>query len=454
MTTPSQSAIMKGSLLSTTVTQQDSARPVCSDISESTPRVEISACLSVIRIYFPSSEKKSIDEFKGVKSRQDLLLLKPEQNKKLVEAIRREKQKLREERRKSTSSRFVRGCLNGVDTNFGKTISYIFNACTLRRTNTPNTIESAQGAQISFTRNLRNVEILNNVAQEVEQKNQIDVQAAFRGTHSLNGNTSASIATEFQRSNDDSAQQASLSISAGIIKDFVFGIDLSDQEIDQRLTQFRQDNNPRPLFNDFLSIRFSGDISYNRLGVFPNNESDACITDPAQPFCNRQNLETIRFSGTVSPYTPQLNGNFKLSKSQSRWQYAISPTIGIVHDRALNDNVVLATGEAISGGVTGLVAQMNASLSPDFMNNRWQLSTSAQIISAFDIAERRVSTFESTSREFTAQLNYALNDGGYIDQTTNNNIIPSISIQYTNGSDSLRQRAGREQLIIALTVLY
>ena len=191
------------------------------------------------------------------------------------------------------------------------------------------------------------------------------------------------------------------------------------------------------------------------MGVFGDEDSDECTANPNEPFCDRQTLETIRITGGVSPYFPSFNNViFDVNGSDEPWQIAISPTASVFYDTALNDNVLLPSGEAADGDVFGLVGQISASLSPGAFENRWQLAVSGQIIEALDRSSGRIATFDRTSREFTSTLSYALIDDAYIGQTQSNRIIPAIAIIYTNGSDSLRGRSSRETIRLAFTALY
>jgi len=358
----------------------------------------------------------------------------------LVEQIELGKERLLADRLNAGSSRFVRGCFNKNQSGILKSINKIFDSCTLRRTNSRNTIESAQGALFSFTRDLRN--------SDDDDRNTFEIAAAFRGTGGIDDKTSWTFATEYQRNNTENSEQANFNISTGIIRDFTFNDKLTKAELEALL----KTENLHNVRNKFYSFRTNLNVEYNRTGLFGSPNTEACMLDADQGFCGRQNLESLRVVGGVSPYFTFLNG-FS-SKGGQPWQWAVSPTGSVFYDTALNDNVVLPTGASVDGDVFGLVGGVSASLSPGILKNRWQLSASAQIIEALDRSVGRRDTFEQTSRQFTSTLSFALIDDAYVGQTQSNDIIPAIAVVYTNGSDSLRGRSGVETLRLALTLLY
>lgn len=369
----------------------------------------------------------------------------------LVKQIELRKERLIADRINAGSSRFVRGCFNKQQSGVFKTINEIFDSCTLRRTNSRNTVESSQGALFSFTRDLRN-------SDDEDDRNTFEIAAAFRGTGGIDGKTSWTFATEYQRNNTENSEQANFNISTGIIRDFTFNDKLTKAELN-RLATADGENLYKDIYgklykirNQFSSYRTNLNVEYNRTGLFGSPDTEACILDSNQGFCGRQNLESLRVVGGVSPYFTFLNG--VSSKGGQPWQWAISPTGSVFYDTALNDNVVLPTGATVDGDVFGLVGGVSASLSPRVLRNRWQLSASAQIVEALDRSEGRRDTFEQTSRQFTSTLSFALIDDAYVGQTQSNDIIPAIAVVYTNGSDSLRGRSGVETLRLALTLLY
>ena len=420
----------------------------CSKVSEwikSNNRFEIAACeIHVRRISITPAQFEKIP---GIKNAGDIKLTNKSINLETENALNQQItvaiEKLKKDRRNTKSNRFVRGCLN-ADSKDGS--FKLFDSCSIRRSNTPNTIGASQGAQLSFTRNLNASE------DNDEQKNVFNVALALRGTKGIDKNTSATFATEYQRNNSSDAEQDNLNAALGLLYDISSDVELTTAELLEKLIDGESRDS---ILNDYYSIRLSSDISYNRRGVFGDEDSQACLEMPTAEFCDRQNLETIRIVGNVSPYLPVLNGvsvNKQTGKGDFAW--SVSPVAGIFYDDALNDNVELESGNTVDGSVLGLTGGVSASLSPSVFNNRWQLGASAQIIEALDRSSGRVEDFEGTSRQFTSTLSYALIDEAYIGQTTSNHIIPAISLVYTNGSDSLRGRSSRQTLELALTILY
>lgn len=363
----------------------------------------------------------------------------------LVERIAIAVENLPKDRINSKSSRFIRGCLNADQQNgIGSLLASVFDSCSIRRSNTPNTRAASQPALISFARDLDAI--------DEDQENTFQIAAAFRGTKGLNADTALSFATEFQRNTAEGSEQSNLAVSLGAIYDVAPSAVKLRKDLQE---QADTDENPYAALNGFFSLRFSGELTYNRMGIFGDADSEPCMLTPDAEFCRRQDLESIRFVGNLSPYFDALNTvrvNKKVGDLALAW--AVSPVFGVFYDEALNDNVVLATGEPVDGSVFGVTAGVSASISPGVFRNRWQLSGSVQVIEALDRSTGRVENFDQTSTEFITALSYAFRDNSYVGQTNANQIVPAIAITYANGSDPLRGRTDRESLTISFSLLY
>lgn len=388
-------------------------------------------------------------EIPGLDSAADIkignLAITTDTDRVLAQAIERRLTEYRSDRLNSKSKRFVRGCFNSEgESGIGALFSDLFHSCSLRRSNTPNTKAASQPALISFTRDLD--------AEDGDQRDVFEVAAGFRATGGINGgDTAYSFATEFQRNTKEGSQQANFNLALGIVHDIYDAADLLDEAI---IAAGRDDANAFRLSDGYWSIRLSGELQFNTKGIFGDPDSEPCMMTPDAAFCGRQDMESIRLVGNISPYFDALNGVDYSSKGDPTLAWAVSPVFGLFYDEALNDDVVLASGETADGSVLGFSAGVSASVSPGIFKNRWQLSGSAKIIETLDRSTGRVEDFDQSSTELIASLSYAFRDGSYVGQSTTNNLVPAISVTYANGSDPLRGRDDRETLTIAFSVLY
>ena len=414
----------------------------------STEDFEINACLILTRAVLKNEDLLAvpgIENFEDIKFGNANITLKSQEV--LLTKLATSVEKFRVDRKNSKSRRFVRGCLNAdVSSGPANLLSEVFQSCSLRRSNTPNTRAASQPALFSFTRNFD--------GSEEDQENTFQIAAGFRATGGFNdGDSAYSIATEFQRNTTDGSEQANFNVSLGLIHDVASSIAvLSSTQVVEELRN--PELNPFSLIDGYGSLRFSGELQFNRAGIFGDSDSEPCMLMPSAAFCGRQDMESIRFVGNISPYFDKLNGVDINSKGEPTLAWAVSPVFGVFYDEALNGDVVLSNGEPSDGSVLGVTAGISASLSPGIFQNRWQLSGSAQIVEALDRSAGRVDNFESTSTEIMATLSYAYREGSYVGQSTANQLVPAIAITYANGSDPLRSRTERETLTIALTLLY
>lgn len=448
-----------------------SARKVCSILKDipnenaatEVENFELDACFIIVQELLTKEDTQSIE---GLSSIEDLrpgsLSISSSATSKLIKKIKNTKELFRKQRQNVSSKRFQRGCFNAEDQGtLLNALSDVFSNCALRRTNTPGSADAGRPAEFSFTRTLRSTTLANGTV--VEPASTFDINAAFNGSQTFGTNAAASFRTEYQRNTAQGQEQANFSIGLGGIFDVTTGASLTDDLL-FRLPDFDNEGSSFLGYqarNAFSSYRFAADLSYNRMGVFGSADSDACVADMTSPLCGRQNLETLRLTTTVVPYFDLLNGvlNNGPAKSSSdknipRLHWSVSPDFGLFFDDALNDDVVVASGDPVTGSVYGGRAGFSAAISPSVMKNRWRAEFSGHIIEAFERDAGRVTTFEKVSRQFDASLSFALRDNAYLEQTDTNFLIPAISITYTNGSDSLRGRSGRESVTVALSLFY
>lgn len=381
-----------------------------------------------------------IVKFDDIKS--DNTAITPATAAKLTDLVDNGLKQLQADRVDDSKKRFIRGCMNQS----GGILSKLFDECAVRKSNTPGSLAASEAALFSFTRDF------DANKENGKQKTFYSIASAFRGDRGIDGKTAMDFGIEYHRNNKIGKQQDNLNINLGLVRDIYAGYSTRDVA-NALINQVR----PANITSDYSSLRFEGGVSYNRKGIYGDPKSDPCQAMPDAKFCGKQILESARFTGFLSPYLSSLNSSTVVlidGKPQSSLTWAVSPTIGIFFDDALNSGVVLPTGDTVNGSVWGVTARVSAAVSPGLSKNRWQLAASGQITEAINRSAGRMETFEDTSRKFAASLSYALTDDAYIGQKKSNRIIPAVALVYTNGSDSLRGKKSQDTLELALTLLY
>ena len=362
----------------------------------------------------------------------------------LANLIEEKKATLRTQRNDISNRRFVKRCFNqtGTRPTYQNALNSVFDTCRLRASNTPGTVETNKPASFSYTLNR-------------DGDDSIAVQSAFRGGRTV-GDVILSVNADYERNNQQKKEQANLKTGLGL--SYVLA-----PSSEAALRRFNENPSPEALerfLNGFYSVELEFDVDYNRQGLFGDPTSTACGLDPTQLFCGRQNLESLRLTGSAAPYLPFLSGRLASSNDvENSWPWAISPVGQVFFDTALNDDVITPDGVTVTGDVFGLKGGFTAAITPGYLRNRIELSVSGHIIHALSRDAGRVSmddafNFEKTSRQFSASLQYALSDGAFVGQSSGNNIIPIISFTYTNGSDSLKGRRSQDTLVIGLGLEY
>lgn len=415
--------------------------PVCIDL---TNIAEISACKIVAQKVLKPIQLQAAD-VPGITSFDDISLINKNitagSGAKLSPLVLKGIEDLRKGRVDAKSDKFVRGCVN-ISPGF---LSELFDECSIRESNTPKTWAASQSAKLSFTRNFDANE------DNETQKSSVKIASAFKGSQGIDGRTAMTFGTEYNRNTTEGEKLDNLSISIGIVRDLFDNFNDTSDQVKDKLVEWDSST----IANDYTSVQFSGDFSYNRKGVYGDLKSDECVAMPNAKYCGKQILETGRFTGYFVPYFPKLNSVTVGEKNAPELAWSISPSLGFFVDDALNGDVELPMDKNVNGTVYGLVANVSAGISPGISKNRWRLSASGQIVEALKRSEGRVSTFEDTSRKFSTTLSYALADHAYVKQKkAKNNIVPAISLTYTNGSDSLIGKSSQDTLEVAFSLLY
>lgn len=340
---------------------------------------------------------------------------------------------LRKARQDIADKRFVKGCFFGSSDNsiFDSKISTF--KCSIRGSNDPNQIAASRPASVSYT--------INN-----DGDDSYAVAAATKVQTFVNPKLFSpgflTFSADWQKNNQQKKEQDNLSLGASFEFDQVFESPISRRTLDTE--------GAVAALEDFASAYYSFGLTYNRKGVFGDPTSDECEPDPTQPFCGKQDLESLRLLGQASPYLPQFE-----SKSTSSNYWVFSPSFSAFYDTALNDDFVSADGKKADGEVTGFAANAAFVLSPGWADrNRWEFALTGQYVEAVSRSKGRRADFEKTSRLFSASLNYALSSSSFVDQKSSNEIIPILSLTYTNGSDSLKARESQDTLVLGLSVKY
>lgn len=402
-----------------------------------------SSCFQTMRILLKDSDYYQNPRIPRPEDVRDInKLVSVDVAEELANLIEEKKAELRAQRNNASSKRFVKRCFNqsGEKPGYQHALNAVFDICRLRASNTPGTVETNKPASFAYTANR-------------DGADSIAVQSAFKGGRTV-GETILSASVDYQRNNQQKKEQANL--KTGLSVNYILA-----PSTEKALVQFKQNEITLDEFLDgFYSAELEFDVDYNRTGIFGDPETTLCQQDPAQPFCGRQNLESLRLTGSVAPFLPFLTGRlFDDNDADASWPWAISPVGEVFFDTALNNDVVTPDGNVINGDVFGVKGGFAAAIAPGYLKNRIEFSVSGHVIQTISRDPGRISTidaynFERVSRELSASIQYALSDGAFVGQASSNNVIPIISFTYTNGSNSLEGKQSQDTFVVGLGLEY
>jgi len=302
--------------------------------------------------------------------------------------------------------------------------------CSLRADNNTKKKENADPASFAYTAN-----------NDKDTNDSYAIMAALKIAIE-DKNKAYGLKSQWHKNNQQSKEQDNFNFGAS------FGITFSDvkSDFERWLAAGKPDNWNGNTYTHYLDF----DVVYNRKGIFGDNKADACVADPTLKACNRQNLETIRYSGSLSPWWSNWE-HVPTGENEPFWSF--SPTVSLFIDDALNGEVEKLDGTEVNGSVSGLMGNASFFFSPSMFNYRWGLTVSGQITEAVDRSEGRKEDFSGSSPLLSISLDYALGET-YVGQKDKNTFLPAIGVTYTNGADPLNGREDQDTLVLGFKLKY
>ncbi len=301
--------------------------------------------------------------------------------------------------------------------------------CTLRADNSSKKKENSDPASFAYTAN------------GGEGKDSYAIMAALNIAVESNNKTYG-LKTQWHKNNQQAKEQDNFTIGAS------YGLTFSDVTDDYKkwIAAGKPDNWNAKTSTHYLDF----DLAFNRKAIFGDTKQEACIADMTLKACNRQNLETLRLSGSLSPWW---NHWEHTPKSDNEGFWSFSPTFSFFVDDAFNGNVETLAGDTVNGTVSGGVANGSFFYSPSMFDYRWGLTMSGQITQSFSRSTGRTEDFPKSSPLLTFAIDYALGDT-YVGQKDKNTFLPSVGITYTNGADPLKGKEDQDTFVVGLKVKY
>lgn len=310
----------------------------------------------------------------------------------------------------------VQSCF-GPQNNFG---------CAIRADLDPKTLGGSQPASFSFTRN--------NAGRDYAV-----IQAALKLSYDL-GPAFLNLKGQWHQNTQQTKEQDNQLLGIGAT--------FSRSNVEAVYDRWVLDNTRS---TDYWAINTDLDLSFNRKATFGDAKAASCITNPAFVACNKQFLESARLSVVTAPFSSNYEEETGGAADRAYWVFA--PTFGAFMDSALNDDYVALNGKRANGIVAGLTASASVSVAPEVFKNQWEIVLSAQTIQAVQRDAGRIDDFQKTSNLFSASISYALGNS-FLGQKGERIWIPTLTLAYANGSDSLKGRADQDTLTLGLTVKY
>ena len=302
--------------------------------------------------------------------------------------------------------------------------------CTLRADNSSKKKENSDPASFAYTAN-----------NDDESDDSFAIMAALKIAIEDNNKTYG-LKTQWHKNNQQSKEQDNFTIGAS------YGLTFSNVTSD--FLKWVAAGKPASWETNTHTHYLDFDLAYNRKAIFGDEKADACVADMSLKACNRQNLETLRLSGSLSPWWSNWEHQPK-SENEAFWSFA--PTISVFVDEALNGNVETLSGKNVNGSVTGVMGNGSLFFSPSMFDYKWGLTLSGQLTQTVSRNEQRKEDFPESSPLFSVSLDYALG-GTYVGQKDKNTFLPAIGITYTNGADPLNGKEDQDTLVLGFKLKY
>lgn len=297
---------------------------------------------------------------------------------------------------------------------------------TLQAAQVPTDQPWTEPAKVSYTINTRGRD---SYSVDVAGRGVFDLGAPFFGIAELSWN----------RNNQTGKQQNNLQAAAGL------HLELDNTPSDGPITSA----------SGLRSFYLDGRISYNRKAVYADTTTAFCVANPAAITCNTQHVESLRGTIDFSPHLPFFESDQRFvqpAAGDSPAHYegpAVAHSFGMTGtffvDGILNNKVNPATGNAVTGTVSGFRGVAGLALSPRFSDYRLNFRVSVQAIQTTSRSAGRVEGFDDFSHLFTASVDYDLGPGSLV---PGRGFRPSVGITYTDGSDPLAGRPDQSTITI------
>lgn len=298
---------------------------------------------------------------------------------------------------------------------------------TLQAAQVPTDQPWTEPAKLSYTINTRGRD---SYSVDVAGRGVFDLGAPFFGIAELSWN----------RNNQTGKQQNNLQAAAGLHLEF--------------------DNTPSqgPITSrdGLWSLFVDGRISYNRKAVYADRTTAFCVANPTAIICNTQHVESIRGTIDVSPHLgffesdqrfvpPAVGDTTPAHYEGPAVAHSFGTTGTFFVDSILDNKINPATGNAITGRVSGFKGVAGLALSPRFSDYRLNFRVSVQAIQTTSRSAGRVDDFNDFSHLFTASVDYDLGQGSLV---PGRRFRPSVGITYTDGSDPLAGRPDQSTITV------
>lgn len=179
----------------------------------------------------------------------------------------------------------------------------------------------------------------------------------------------------------------------------------------------------------------SAGLSAARVGVFTDGSAAGCDTDPTLPQCDTQYTQSYRLTASAAPWNSRMN--LMPGWPSERTQLLLLPSVTAFHDDVFDNAVNPATGEIITGSVSGIQSRMRFELRDRNFENRWIAVVEGSFVNRLSADTAREAAFDETAQVLTASFDVAIG-GRALD--AKGVFVPIIGVEFRDGTDPLRGR--------------